>query len=541
MNKARVLAKILTFTLVSMILFSQNGFTQNVEADSSASSIEYSWFFREPMQYARGSLGVAAVEGKIYAIGGSSAGSSPTGQPYEMINSPVGITEEYDPLTDTWVMKASMPTARTLFAIAPYEDKIYCMGGFGGSTTSLKITGVNEVFDPSSNTWQTRASMPHADEGMRANTVNGKIYVIGGWFSNATRVYDPVTDIWTDKTPMPVRASCYGSVALDNKIYIFSGSGHDTNVDALTQIYDTVSDTWSFGTPLPTQVDYAGAAMIAGNAPENRRVCVIGFKGDLARSAETKSTDEFKIINYVFDLQNNSWTEDLSVPTIRLSCGTAVINETIYAIGGFTFDQPTSNPWYPPPLCYPSAVNEQYTPFGYGNIKPVVVVFTPQNDTWANSYRYESVNLGFFVNKPVQWMGYNLDGKANVTISGNETIPITKGWHNVVVYVNDTNGNTGYSRPTHFYIGSGYPLRTNPPASFPNSESTSSPAASPQPTESGFHSPSSTTDSASTPKPQTRFLGSWSLADFAYAIIAVTAILVVIAASIMKWKRRRPR
>ena len=78
------------------------------------------WASKASMQVARSGLGVAVVNGKIYAIGGadgSSAGFSST-------------NEEYDPTTDTWAFKAPMPTPRSDFGITVYENKIYCIGGY---------------------------------------------------------------------------------------------------------------------------------------------------------------------------------------------------------------------------------------------------------------------------------------------------------------------------------------------------------------------------------------------------------------------------
>ena len=46
------------------------------------------------------------------------------------------FNEEYDTTIGTWATKASMPTARSSFAIASFQDKIYCIGGYALVTTT---------------------------------------------------------------------------------------------------------------------------------------------------------------------------------------------------------------------------------------------------------------------------------------------------------------------------------------------------------------------------------------------------------------------
>ena len=75
-----------------------------------------------------------------------------------------------------WVRKASMPTARTSLSVAAVNGKIYAIGGNDGS-----YLAVNEEYDPAANTWSARADMPTARHGLAAAAVNGKIYAIGGY------------------------------------------------------------------------------------------------------------------------------------------------------------------------------------------------------------------------------------------------------------------------------------------------------------------------------------------------------------------------
>jgi N-acetylneuraminic acid mutarotase len=69
-----------------------------------------------------------------------------------------------------------MPTARYGLAAAAVSDKIYAIGGYG--TTRL---ATNEEYNPSTNTWATKASMPTARNALAAAVVQDRIYAIGGY------------------------------------------------------------------------------------------------------------------------------------------------------------------------------------------------------------------------------------------------------------------------------------------------------------------------------------------------------------------------
>ena len=416
----------------------QEGFA-SASASSSERPIENSWTAKMPMHHARCYLGVAVVNGRIYAIGGSTQqGSSPD----DLSGGVIGTNEEYNPKTDTWTYKRAMPTPRHYFATAVYQNKIYCIGGY---TSNGTVTRANEVYDPATDTWETKTAMPTARIGLEANAANGKIYLIGGYvpayyttynfsssFLTLNEVYDPATDSWTMKASMPTASSGYASAVVDNKIYII-----DSN---LNQIYDTETDMWSQGTSSPSRIGYGKAGTTIGvNAP--KLIYVLG---------QDYSFSEPPYINRVYDTANDTWTVGATVPTERNGFGVAVVNDMLYAIGGFTetFDMH----WDSHITIY--ATNEQYTPFGYGTVPPTVTVVSPENMTYASS----NVSLAFTVNKQVSWMGYSLDGQETVTVTGNTTLPaLSNGLHSLTVYAKDTFGNTGASETVSFTVEAPFP------------------------------------------------------------------------------------
>jgi len=308
-------ATLIVFLVLCSILVS----LPNIAAVRAA---EDSWTSMEPMPTVRAWLGVAVVDGKIYAIVDT-------------------INYEYDPPTNSWTTKTPMPTPRNTFGIAVVENKIYVIGG---STGDYTYTNVNEVYDPSTDTWQTKTSMPTRRSKLCANVVDGKIYVVGGGQRtpnddfDVNEVYDPVTDTWSTKTPMPTGVDYYSSAVVNNKIYIMGGAVSSTN---LNQIYDPSADTWSFGASLPTGVDSAAAGVSAGDTAKER-IFVLGGKQGL---------DAVKL-NQVYDPETDTWVAGPSMPTARYGLGVAVVNDSLYAIGG-------REGWVGFPI---SAANERYTP-----------------------------------------------------------------------------------------------------------------------------------------------------------------------------------
>jgi N-acetylneuraminic acid mutarotase len=168
--KKFVVAILLFFFIISLIVTAFNHV-------SAVDLVENSWNTKAPMTQARYGLGVVAVEGKIYAIGGITT------------NGLVGTNEQYDPLLDMWVTLEPMPTARSFFAIATYQSKIYCIGGYVPGEWPLapsNETCVNEVYDISTNSWSSKSPFPGKLNGedftsygrmcVQAHVVDGKIF-----------------------------------------------------------------------------------------------------------------------------------------------------------------------------------------------------------------------------------------------------------------------------------------------------------------------------------------------------------------------------
>jgi N-acetylneuraminic acid mutarotase len=373
------------------------------------------------MPTARGEFGTAVVNGKIYAIGGVNQN-----------NQPLNTVEEYNPLTSQWTSKMAMPTARSGFAIAVYDNKIYVIGGSVGNG----FVGNNEVYDPAANTWTTKASMQTPRADLTASIVNGQIYLIGGkMYSNQApfytetalnEVYDPIKDQWSTKSPIPSPVEGYASAVLSNRIYVIGGSKVQASTGSAftnsNQVYNPATDQWSLAASLPVASSYATAVATQGNMAKEAIYYIGGYTGN-----------QYSNHVRIYTPDNNSWSTAEDMPTARAYLSAAVVNDLIYAIGGFNGE------WL--------SINELYTPLDYGTMPPKVVITSPQNRT------YQQVTVSFVLNRDASWVGYSLDGGVKVTLTSEvELKDLSQGAHQIRIYANDSAGNMGASDAVFFSI-----------------------------------------------------------------------------------------
>jgi len=177
-------------------------------------SVADRWTARKPMLTPRGALAVAALDGKLHAIGGYSRDGNTSAH------------EVYDPATDSWTARAPMPTARDHHAAAPLNGRLYAFGGRLNRQYSQNL-GVTEEYDPATDRWTRKADLPTPRSGITAAVVKDRIYVFGGEAPSGTfrenEAYHPASNAWAALAPMPTARHGLGSAAVDGRIYVISG------------------------------------------------------------------------------------------------------------------------------------------------------------------------------------------------------------------------------------------------------------------------------------------------------------------------------
>lgn len=189
---------------------------------------ENQWVQKTPMPTSRKDLAASVVQSKVYVIGGYNG-------------SYLSTVEEYNPYADTvggtpWIARASMPTARGEFQTAVVNNKIYSLGGLFYDTLIGNYRFCTEVeeYDPITNNWLSKQSMPSPRFDFAAVVVNSKIYVIGGKLSYAMDtcsviMFDPVANNWSNKTLMPINSCDFAATVLVDKIYVTGGAHYDAS------------------------------------------------------------------------------------------------------------------------------------------------------------------------------------------------------------------------------------------------------------------------------------------------------------------------
>jgi nitrous oxidase accessory protein len=106
------------------------------------------------------------------------------------------------------------------------------------------------------------------------------------------------------------------------------------------------------------------------------------------------------------------------------------------------------------PLMVPFEIDSLQVDLSDWMAPPSVQVISPKNATYVPI----DLTLEFTVSKQTSWLGYSLDGEANVTITGNTTLPkLSYGSHKIQVYATDLVGHNSTSETTYFSVVEPFP------------------------------------------------------------------------------------
>lgn len=297
--------------------------------------LELCWGKKTPMPTARQGHSSCVLDGKIYIMGGADT---------ELILvDGYNTVDVYDPSQDTWTTKADMLFGRANFATFVLNGKIYAVGGAGSFYYGCDDT--IEEYNLTNDTWSVKTTMPRPRMGLTASVVNGKVYIIGGADGAEDPIpeidiYDPATDTWSTGVNIPTPRSHLAAAVVDEKIYAISGTfGPETYFEGQREVeeYDPATDTWTTKTNINQSRRYFMACTL------NEKIYVFGGTNGYYRNGNN-SVEEY-------DPATDTWTNMTNLPHPKAAASVVAFNEKAYVMGG-TPDYPRYD--------YSEAVNTVY-------------------------------------------------------------------------------------------------------------------------------------------------------------------------------------
>ncbi|XP_033838945.1 kelch-like protein 18 [Periophthalmus magnuspinnatus] len=192
----------------------------------------------------------SSLSGLLYAVGGlSSTGDS------------LNLVEVFDPVANFWEPCQPMRTARSRVGVAVVNGLLYAIGGYDGQSRLSTV----EVYNPETDTWTRVSSMNCQRSAMGTVVLDGHIYVCGGYDGksslNSVECYSPETDRWTFVTEMSASRSAAGVTVFDGRIVV--SGGHDgLQIFNTVECFSRHSGRWApFGSMLNKRCRHGAAAL----------------------------------------------------------------------------------------------------------------------------------------------------------------------------------------------------------------------------------------------------------------------------------------
>lgn len=287
---------------------------------AAAAGPKDSWLSKANMPSVREGLTVTEVAGKIYVIDGYGILADGT------FVGDTNINEVYDPTTDSWAAKTPAPTVRAELTAAAHANKIYVLGG----RSFIGVLDTNEIYNTVTDTWITGAPMPTKRAGLASAALGNKIYAIGGRDSGTPQsgnvlgtveVYDIATDTWTTVAPLNAPRSDLVAVSHGGKIYAIGG-WDGTKVVGTVEVYNPTKDTWTTLTSMSIP-----RSNLVADVKGNTIYAIGGHDGVIGNLAA----------NEAFNIAKGTWSPKASMITARSEMDSAIVGDKIYVIGGGIF------------------------------------------------------------------------------------------------------------------------------------------------------------------------------------------------------------
>ena len=290
------------------------GFTvtarENASLAGEASRMVYNtdsrseWVYTTPMQETRKNASAAALDGKIYVLGGENAtGSLKTFAVYDTEKKTWESLPEY-PGTESGICRA---------AVFAYNNEIYVIGGQTDTGVTAKLLKSVYAYNTETRQWQKKADLAEGRTNLAYACSKDKIYV---WSKAGTtdqaEIYDIKTDTW-ETAVLPDTSAVIAAASVDNRVFVLKEDGEKMFWQEYLPEDNLFEDV---GTVCPF-----AASDIYGTP------VVISGKIYRAKTEETKEV-------LVYDAYSDEWSRISDMNLTKKDSMLAASGNDIYSIGG---------------------------------------------------------------------------------------------------------------------------------------------------------------------------------------------------------------
>ena len=290
------------------------GFTvtarENASLAGEASRMVYNtdsrseWVYTTPMQETRKNASAAALDGKIYVLGGENAtGSLKTFAVYDTEKKTWESLPEY-PGTESGICRA---------AVFAYNNEIYVIGGQTDTGVTAKLLKSVYAYNTETRQWQKKADLAEGRTNLAYACSKDKIYVCSkAGTTDQAEIYDIKTDTW-ETAVLPDTSAVIAAASVDNRVFVLKEDGEKMFWQEYLPEDNLFEDV---GTVCPF-----AASDIYGTP------VVISGKIYMAKTEETKEV-------LVYDAYSDEWSRISDMNLTKKDSMLAASGNDIYSIGG---------------------------------------------------------------------------------------------------------------------------------------------------------------------------------------------------------------
>ena len=185
-----------------------------------------SWSELPSMRVTRGATGAAVIQDRLYVVGGG-----PNDFPEQEVQGETTL-EIYDFRTRRWTRGPDMRVRRHHLAAAAVDGKLYALGGRRRGDQSLNSV---ERYDPGQRRWETLPSIPLGVSAHGAVGAGGRLVVVGGadetgwekgggWVTPAAWALEPSSLRWSRLPDLRTERRGFGAAFSRGRVYAVTGA-----------------------------------------------------------------------------------------------------------------------------------------------------------------------------------------------------------------------------------------------------------------------------------------------------------------------------